>query len=548
MKTTLATGLVLGLFFAASPAGAAQSSYDSSDNEVMRITIGVYDYAHSKPGVLLDSQRTAAAILANAGVETVWVACLTANGSPGPSACASPADPTHLTLRVVPSSMSKLWALFNDGAFGYSPLDDKLNRNSWVLYDRAKDFAAQKGLTFERLLGAVIAHELGHLVLGENAHAGAGLMHGLWSYKELLAIESASLFFSDTERKRIQSGVIARREAASKATPTPSSLDALSPTALLLSRFTAAQQMPTAGPSTSSVEIPFRLHHGFLIVVQGRIGNLNGLRFLLDTGTTTSVLNSKIADKLNLPRHAANLVNYGKTFAVESATIPEVQFGPVHAAGKRILITDLRKFSDLADKVDALIGLDLLELNNLTVDYNRRTVLFSPIDHTVQSAQIKSEPLCFIVKAQVQGHPIYLIFDTGVDGVLLYEDRLRARVPGLKMEADAKEVPLGRRMSIKLAILPEMRVGPTVLDGRVALMEGSPGNMLDGIDGYIGIAPLHSTRIAFDFASKTLRWLVSTNYARDPDSADGRQELSRRDLAIRKAIVRGSFVYQSRSR
>ena len=59
MKTKFGTGLVLVLFFAASPSGAAQSSYDSSDNEDTRITIGVYDYAHSKSVVLLDAQRTA---------------------------------------------------------------------------------------------------------------------------------------------------------------------------------------------------------------------------------------------------------------------------------------------------------------------------------------------------------------------------------------------------------------------------------------------------------------------------------------------------------
>jgi hypothetical protein len=74
------------------------------------------------------------------------------------------------------------------------------------------------------------------------------------------------------------------------------------------------------------------------------------------------------------------------------------------------------------------------------------------------------------------------------------------------MEPGVKKVTIGRRMSAKLATLPEMRLGPTVMDGRVLLIKGPPVNMLDGLDGYIGIAPFHPTRIAFDFVSKTLRW------------------------------------------
>ena len=106
----------------------------------------------------------------------------------------------------------------------------------------------------------------------------------------------------------------------------------------------------------------------------------------------------------------------------------------------------------------------------------------------------------------MQGHPVCLILDTGLSGVLLYEDRIRAHVPGLRMEPGVKKVTIGHRINAKLATLPEMRLGPTVMDGRVLLMEGPPRNMLEGVDGYIGITPFHTTRVALDFASKTIRW------------------------------------------
>jgi predicted aspartyl protease len=262
------------------------------------------------------------------------------------------------------------------------------------------------------------------------------------------------------------------------------------------------QQDPAAG----FLEIPFQLYNGYLIVVEGRIGDLKGLKFILDTGVTTSVLDSKIAAKLKLSGRPNLVVTFGKTVPVESSTIPEVQFGPVQARNVEMLIASLNKLSDLAHGVDALIGVDLLQLNNLTFDYDTQRVLFSPIDHNIQGTQMRPEPRCFTVRVQVQGHPINLLLDTGFEGVLLYEDRIRAHIPGLRMEPGAKKVTIGRRINAKLVTLPEMRLGPTVMDGRVLLMEGPPGKTLEGIDGFIGIAPFHPARIAFDFASKTLRW------------------------------------------
>jgi hypothetical protein len=191
---------------------------------------------------------------------------------------------------------------------------------------------------------------------------------------------------------------------------------------------------------------------------------------------------------------------------VDSATIPEVQFGPVQATDKNVLIADLGKFSDFARDVDAVIGVDLLQLNNITFDYNTRRVTFSPIDHVIQDARMGPTPLTFTVDMQVQGHRVCLILDSGLNGVLLYEDRIRAHVPELRVEAGVKSVTFGGRMNAKLATLPDMQLGPKAMDGRVLLMKVPPEAKIDDIDGYIGISAFNTTRITFNFDSKTIRW------------------------------------------
>jgi hypothetical protein len=155
----------------------------------------------------------------------VWVAESTEETSFSTTECTVAANPTHLTLRILPDSMANRFRFVHSDALGFASLCGGFSSNAWVLYDRVTDFALMRTFPRERLLAAVIAHELGHLLLGDNNHPGAGLMHASWSRGELSAIECGQLGFRDTERKRIQAGVIARHDAASVAIAEVSSWD-----------------------------------------------------------------------------------------------------------------------------------------------------------------------------------------------------------------------------------------------------------------------------------------------------------------------------------
>jgi hypothetical protein len=252
--------------------------------------------------------------------------------------------------------------------------------------------------------------------------------------------------------------------------------------------------------------MPFQIYSGYLIVVEGRIGTWKGLKFVLDTGTTQSILSKKMADKLSLYRQPARVLTFNETVPIESCTVSDVEFGPVQAIEIQMSIMDLGKLSEYGGHIDALVGLDLLQLNNLTFDYGTRKVLFGPLDGSLYHAPKGSKPLCFSVNVNVQGHLIRLIVDTGLEGILLYEDRVRAQVPKLRMEAGTKKVIIGQRMSGKLATLPEMRLGKAVMVGRVLLIEAAPANMIDGIAGCIGIYAFHATRITFNTSPQTITW------------------------------------------
>ncbi len=214
MKTKLANGLVLGFLFAVSSAWAGQSSLAVSTDEGEPITIGVYDYAQAGSRVLLKAERVTGGILQNAGVSIAWLACsadVTAPWNPG---CANLAGPLKITLHVLAkdtairlrhkSDVFGLAAVGEEGEFGC---------DAWVFYDQVKEAAAQTALSLPQIFGNVIAHELGHLMMGPNSHSRTGLMRARWSRQELLAADLGKLSFSDSESDQIRYSIVARRRA-----------------------------------------------------------------------------------------------------------------------------------------------------------------------------------------------------------------------------------------------------------------------------------------------------------------------------------------------
>src|SRR6476661_3154314 len=100
---------------------------------------------------------------------------------------------------------------------------------------------------------------------------------------------------------------------------------------LLLSQIAPGKVRKAAVQRSANQEISFELVSGYLVVVDGSIGELHGLKFVLDTGSTHSVVNSKLADRLELRRLTGRVFNIDKMVETEWAAIPEMEIGPIRA-------------------------------------------------------------------------------------------------------------------------------------------------------------------------------------------------------------------------
>jgi hypothetical protein len=66
----------------------------------------------------------------------------------------------------------------------------------FVSYERTIRFSKAIGIAPGRLLGYVLAHEIGHLLLPRGGHARSGIMREPWGPSELRQLSMGTLLFS----------------------------------------------------------------------------------------------------------------------------------------------------------------------------------------------------------------------------------------------------------------------------------------------------------------------------------------------------------------
>jgi hypothetical protein len=66
------------------------------------------------------------------------------------------------------------------------------------------------------ILGGVVAHELGHLLLGSNSHGHTGIMRAHWEHEQLRSLAMGNLLFTTEEAEHMRGKVIATRSANSR--------------------------------------------------------------------------------------------------------------------------------------------------------------------------------------------------------------------------------------------------------------------------------------------------------------------------------------------
>ena len=194
-------------------------------------------------GTLSDVDRdvavtTASEILLASNIPTTWPECRPRpprppsppSATPEPSAapaalaCERPMHPSEIAVRIVrgtsgPSHPRTVAPSHSrDLSLGYSLVEPGKDSGALatIYLDRVEWVAWNSGADPRIVLGRAIAHEIGHLLLGTNKHADAGLMRALWSRQTLERDHATDWLFTIAEGEAMLRA-LARRTPALQA-------------------------------------------------------------------------------------------------------------------------------------------------------------------------------------------------------------------------------------------------------------------------------------------------------------------------------------------
>jgi hypothetical protein len=185
------------------------------------MTIHVSNYAGVDPKELAEAERVATSVLRNAGVTTNWVdAKVASNVRYADREDQNLPMLSQIQVHITSSSMAGSLDLANE-VMGLAPGSGPDRQLVYVFYDRVKDLA-QRQVTAQlkgdavarasgcRILGEMITHEIGHVLLNLPAHSETGIMRGGWDLKDLQDVAYGELLFTKQQSKVIETEVIRR--------------------------------------------------------------------------------------------------------------------------------------------------------------------------------------------------------------------------------------------------------------------------------------------------------------------------------------------------
>ena len=260
-----------------------------------------------------------------------------------------------------------------------------------------------------------------------------------------------------------------------------------------------------SGEVTSAMELPFRLLDGYLIVVEGRIGEQGHLKFALDTGATFSVLRTALA-RPEFARRTRQVMNLDRVLNEEVVDVSDFQLGPIRISSLPMMLNTFEYLGSDAPQVDAVIGLDVLRLRSFTIDFARKRILLGQARVLRFGVPLETNSSYISVEVRSNNEPLRLLLDTGVPSILLYRDRVSDRMPKVQVARTIAARSWGGVASLDLVTLPRVQLGQHDLDRRAVMSDKSPTDFLPGIDGYLSLMSLGARICGISWEEGTLSW------------------------------------------
>ena len=154
-------------------------------------------------------------IFAQSGIDLAWTYCPPRPSPNSARACESEPVPGQIRVRVLGRQLT---GIFQDSVFGFATAPTFAT----VYYESAKllvNTESGRESYLPVVLGGVIAHEIGHLLLGENQHTVNGIMQARWDIWQIQQLLKGALQFTPRQAIRMRINSRIRTMPAPAASP-----------------------------------------------------------------------------------------------------------------------------------------------------------------------------------------------------------------------------------------------------------------------------------------------------------------------------------------
>lgn len=235
------------------------------------------------------------------------------------------------------------------------------------------------------------------------------------------------------------------------------------------------------------------------------IGGAGPYRFVLDTGSSRTVISTRLALALRLETLAASMMvtPSGRNLAL-IVRLDGLAIGGRAGVNVSAAVVPYDRYA-AGESVDGLIGQDVLAQAVYTIDYQRRTVTWHESGDDLPGIRLPlnvrdNRLLVSLPQRNGDPHPPAFIPDSGSDGLVVFahaRDKLRLTPLDVGVLSSVSGSRLVRRVQLDALI-----VGGTRLESPLAVMVDtgeSPDMMGDGL------LPLHVfSRVTFNVAARYL--------------------------------------------
>ena len=196
----------------------------------------------------------------------------------------------------------------------------------------------------------------------------------------------------------------------------------------------AAAICPALAEPAPSSEVPFRLLHGFAIIVPVFVNERGPYDFLLDTGSSSSALDRQLGQELQLETGKGERIRtLVREKPIAAGATAAVNLGPISVGHLRLLVRDLDGLHKLDPGIRGVLGQDALGQADYLIDYKRDVLNFDTAGELLDclggqripmrrlGGTVSGSPIVRTMVFDGWARPRDLAIDTGTAAVVLFQ-------------------------------------------------------------------------------------------------------------------------------